>query len=286
MGNITQTDFGYTGQRALNNGLMDYHARFYDAYINRWTQPDSIVPNAVNSQNLNHYSYVLNRPIILSDPSGHDPWWCDTSSCYENYNRSDNRIVYVGSYIAGLNIETLGQQAEDTYSGGPGGAKVSGVSPDVPVLLGQEPADLPDPSGPIGLANDVANSAAPSNKNHDVFIYMGYSKIDGGVSINDLYVYNQSDYNIYIFQIKFLARDKNGKLIQDYNYACNDCIGVDNHGYTALINPHTNSHLGLKGTSVNLDNVFKNATVNITIAIFDPPAANITRRFTTSIVAR
>jgi uncharacterized protein RhaS with RHS repeats len=40
MGLVTQTDFGYTGQRNLdaqNNsnllGLMDYKARFYDPYI-------------------------------------------------------------------------------------------------------------------------------------------------------------------------------------------------------------------------------------------------------------
>jgi len=71
VGNITQTDFGYTGQRALNNGLMDYHARFYDDYLNRWTQPDTIVPDLSNPQTLNRYSYVLNDPIRYADPDGH-----------------------------------------------------------------------------------------------------------------------------------------------------------------------------------------------------------------------
>jgi len=67
---ITVTDFGYTGQRALA-GLMDYHARWYDPYLNRWTQPDSIVPDPLNPQDLDRYSYALNNPIRYTDPSGH-----------------------------------------------------------------------------------------------------------------------------------------------------------------------------------------------------------------------
>jgi hypothetical protein len=37
VGNISQTDYGYTGQRNLDSGigLMDYKARFYSPYINR-----------------------------------------------------------------------------------------------------------------------------------------------------------------------------------------------------------------------------------------------------------
>ena len=74
---ISATDFGYTGQRALDAqgnsfglGLMDYKARFYDAYLSRWTQPDSIIPDG-NPQSLNRYSYVNNSPIGYNDPSGH-----------------------------------------------------------------------------------------------------------------------------------------------------------------------------------------------------------------------
>jgi RHS repeat-associated protein len=69
---ITQTDFGYTGQR--NNAyinLMDYRARFYSPYLNRWIQPDSIVPDITNSQAWNRYSYVNNDPVNYTDPSGH-----------------------------------------------------------------------------------------------------------------------------------------------------------------------------------------------------------------------
>jgi hypothetical protein len=41
------------------------------SYINRFIQPDSIIPGATNPQNFNRYSYVGNNPIGFKDPSGH-----------------------------------------------------------------------------------------------------------------------------------------------------------------------------------------------------------------------
>jgi RHS repeat-associated protein len=86
---IAQTDLGYTGQRALDAqgnqyslGLIDFKARFLDPYLKRWTQPDSIVPDG-NPQSLNKYSYVINSPLIHTDPTGHDI--CDEDGyCYNN----------------------------------------------------------------------------------------------------------------------------------------------------------------------------------------------------------
>jgi RHS repeat-associated protein len=73
VGNISQTDYGYTGQRNLDSGigLMDYKARFYSPYINRFIQPDTLIPDPSNPQNWNRYSYVGNRPINFNDPTGH-----------------------------------------------------------------------------------------------------------------------------------------------------------------------------------------------------------------------
>jgi RHS repeat-associated protein len=71
VGNITQTDLGYTGQRALPDlGLMDYHARMYDAVIGRFVQADSIIPNVADPQSWNRFAYVYNSPIDLTDPIG------------------------------------------------------------------------------------------------------------------------------------------------------------------------------------------------------------------------
>lgn len=69
---LAQTDFSYTGQRALDAvGLMDYNARWYKAGLGRFTQPDAIVPEIGSSQSFNRYSYTLNNPVRFSDPSGH-----------------------------------------------------------------------------------------------------------------------------------------------------------------------------------------------------------------------
>jgi RHS repeat-associated protein len=60
VGSITQTDFGYTGQRDIdeqNNSfslsLLYYNARFYDASLQRFISPDSIT--AGEPQGLNRY---------------------------------------------------------------------------------------------------------------------------------------------------------------------------------------------------------------------------------------
>jgi len=67
------TDRRFTGQREeAGIGLYDYGARFYSASLGRFISADTIVPG-IDSQALNRYTCVLNNPLNLSDPSGHDP---------------------------------------------------------------------------------------------------------------------------------------------------------------------------------------------------------------------
>jgi RHS repeat-associated protein len=87
---IAGTDFTYTGQRMLDSGMggiMDFRARLYSPYINRFTQPDTIIPNPANPQSWNRYSYVTNRPVNFNDPSGYDPHWCADD---RGYNINDS----------------------------------------------------------------------------------------------------------------------------------------------------------------------------------------------------
>jgi RHS repeat-associated protein len=62
----------FTGQRLYpETGLMYYGGRYYDPVLGRFVSPDPFVPAPGNPQSLNRYSYVLNNPINLTDPSGY-----------------------------------------------------------------------------------------------------------------------------------------------------------------------------------------------------------------------
>jgi RHS repeat-associated protein len=61
------TDLGAAGF-----GLMYYNARWYDPYLNHFTQPDSIVPLASQgTQAWDRYAYANNNPLRYTDLSGH-----------------------------------------------------------------------------------------------------------------------------------------------------------------------------------------------------------------------
>ena len=80
-GSALPTDNTFTGQKSDDStGLMFYNARYYDAALGRFIQPDTIVPNPLNPQSLNRFAYVLNNPLKYIDPTGHVECWdedCD-----------------------------------------------------------------------------------------------------------------------------------------------------------------------------------------------------------------
>ena len=66
------TDYKYTRQLQVDIGIYYYGARFYDPYLNRWTQPDSIIPlESQVVQAWDRYAYSNNNPINRIDPTGH-----------------------------------------------------------------------------------------------------------------------------------------------------------------------------------------------------------------------
>jgi RHS repeat-associated protein len=70
-------DPSFTGQNQdATSGLYDFLAREQDPNEARWTSPDPAglaAVNPTNPQSWNRYSYVLNRPLVATDPRGLRP---------------------------------------------------------------------------------------------------------------------------------------------------------------------------------------------------------------------
>jgi RHS repeat-associated protein len=70
----TPTQYQYTGQYSNMSdfGLMFYNARWYDPYLNHFTQPDTIIPEqSQGTQAWDRYAFVNNNPLRYTDPTGH-----------------------------------------------------------------------------------------------------------------------------------------------------------------------------------------------------------------------
>jgi RHS repeat-associated protein len=67
---------GYTEHEMLDNLTLEHvNGRAYDPVTGRFMSADPYVTDPMNSQSFNRYSYVLNNPLALTDPSGLS-WEC------------------------------------------------------------------------------------------------------------------------------------------------------------------------------------------------------------------
>ena len=68
------TDRGFTGHEHFDDiGLIHMNGRMYDPVLARFLQADPVVGDAFDMQTFNGYSYVYNRPLVLSDANGQCP---------------------------------------------------------------------------------------------------------------------------------------------------------------------------------------------------------------------
>jgi RHS repeat-associated protein len=63
---------GFTGHEHVENmDIVHMNGRIYDPTLGRFLQADPFIQAPLNSQNYNRYSYVLNNPMSMTDPSGY-----------------------------------------------------------------------------------------------------------------------------------------------------------------------------------------------------------------------
>jgi RHS repeat-associated protein len=75
----SQVRRGYTGEEFLGiPQLVHLNGRLYDPLIGRMISADPMVPQPMNGQAWNRYSYVVNNPLAFTDPSGYCFLGCGT----------------------------------------------------------------------------------------------------------------------------------------------------------------------------------------------------------------
>ena len=63
---------GYTGHKMINDmDIIHMNGRTYNVVLGRFMQADPNIQAPLNMQNYNRYSYVLNNPMSMTDPSGY-----------------------------------------------------------------------------------------------------------------------------------------------------------------------------------------------------------------------
>ena len=71
VGSTADSDHGYTDQEHLDNGLIQMNGRLYDPALARFVSADPVIQLPFNLQSYNGYSYVMNNPMLFTDPSGY-----------------------------------------------------------------------------------------------------------------------------------------------------------------------------------------------------------------------
>lgn len=87
------TQMGFTGHEQLDSvGLVHMGGRLYDPKLGRMLNADPFVQAPANSQSFNRYSYVMNNPISLVDPSGY---------LWNPIKKLTKAVSRLGSYVSG-----------------------------------------------------------------------------------------------------------------------------------------------------------------------------------------
>jgi RHS repeat-associated protein len=117
---------GHTTNSAAD--LIDMRGRWYDTKTARFLSPDLYRPQPCRGQRQNAYTYAINNPLTISDPSGFDPEadnclpdliqrWLRNNGKLPDYTWSD---LYSAHDWALQQLSAAGAVANDTGSGGAG----------------------------------------------------------------------------------------------------------------------------------------------------------------------
>jgi RHS repeat-associated protein len=84
-------------ERDAESGNDYFNARYYSSAMGRFMSPDPIIQNdlrLLNPQRWNKYAYVINNPLILTDPTGLDAVYVNFSGMAHGFGHSGVMSVH------------------------------------------------------------------------------------------------------------------------------------------------------------------------------------------------
>jgi len=150
------------------------------------------------------YAFVNNNPLRYTDPSGHDPWGCNTASCEQNLLHRDGKgkIKLVSSFYVGDDVpRNLTEHEAEIYTHGAGNI-VEAVG---------------DAASLIDDVNNIRNDMAA--KKNNVFVYATYDEYsDGSMSLQEVTVYNESEYKVLLTHVEI--KSSRNPMYDIYEQSC------------------------------------------------------------------
>jgi len=116
----TQSRFQYTEkEKDQETGLNYYESRYYGSDIQHFTQPDTVIPDPYNPQELNRYSYADNNPLKYVDPTGHINEILSYNNALNKYYSNPGAATYNNVLTTAANIQKKsGSTSPSGQSGG------------------------------------------------------------------------------------------------------------------------------------------------------------------------
>jgi hypothetical protein len=264
------------------------------SYLNRWIQPDSIIPEASQGvQAWDHYAYANNSPVRYNDPTGH----AVGPAIHDSYG--DAACLDPDHCLDATGMSILSQSSKDVSISR---VRIGARSATQPSLTGPysgQPIDntcfncsaepqLPGIAGGVAAAPDVGNFFGATALNYmaaygpeAIFLYAYVAEYsNGNVSVDTLEVVNTTSMDISVMNTTFNVTGSPscaGTCIGPYNgsyrvvpgpsigqsggnYGLEPIVGSNSIGYVNLTQP------GGGNRPSNLFYGYQNVTMAIFIA--------------------
>jgi RHS repeat-associated protein len=232
-------------------GLYYYNARYYDPKLARFISADTIVPDPLNPQALNRYSYVINNPLKYTDPSGHG-WWSDFWDDVQDFlgeisDFIDEVLDWVGIDVANINVQVDMAQHDIGNGGGGVGSGSSGGSNWIEYIGpgSQKNGSYGSPGPNISSSGDGPGGLQYASDN-GIILYMSFYNRYSDYNDNGVSAGGSVNRGMYPAQIKVKQSSKRDNFAIGLGVA-NSIISL---AYLATPPSHAKLILGAAGSAI------------------------------------